>query len=137
MVVFEKLIEIKTSKPIELIDITYEVEKAVHESKIKEGICLVFVPHATAAVITNEFEPYLIEDVLKKISEDFPKNFDWKHNTIDDNAHAHLASIFLGSSKSFPISKGKLLRGTWQQIIFVELDGPRRYRTVIIKIIGE
>jgi len=75
MVVFEKSIKIKTSKPIELINITYEVEKTINESKIKEGICLVLVPHATVAMITNEFEQCLIEDVLKKISEDFPKKF--------------------------------------------------------------
>lgn len=137
MVIFEKTFEIKTNNHLELVDITPNVENIVHESKIKEGICLVYVPHATAAIITNEYEPYLIEDILKIISDLFPKNEKWKHNTIDDNAHAHLASIFLGSSKVFPISNGKLVKGTWQQIIFVELDGPRSYRKIVVKIIGE
>jgi len=135
--ILEKVLTIKTHVSFQLIDITDDIERFVAEANIKEGICLIYVPHATAALILNEFESNLLEDISTMIKQLFPINRNWKHNTIDNNAHAHLASAFLGTSKALPISKGKLIRGTWQNIIFVELDGPRSARRIIIKIVGE
>lgn len=137
MKVFFKEITLRTSKRLELVDITYEVENAVRESNIKNGICLVFAPHATAAIIANEHERGLMLDILEKIQEEFPNNGKWRHNRIDDNAAAHIASAFLAAERIFPVKDNRLIRGTWQNIFLVELDGPRSYRRIVIEVLGE
>jgi secondary thiamine-phosphate synthase enzyme len=137
MKVYQDEFEIKTSKRTEIIDITSEVEDSIRKSKVKTGICNVFAPHATAAVILNENEDGIVEDITDKIKKDFPYGAGYRHDRIDDNADSHLASSFLGQSKAIPIKDSGLLRGTWQQIFLVELDGPRNSRKVIVTIIGE
>ncbi len=137
MKVYVKELTLSTHRKYQLIDITYEVENIVKESGIRNGLCLVFVPHATAAIVANEHERGLMEDILRKIKEEFPENGKWQHNIIDDNAHAHLASAFIGADRVFPVINGKLVRGTWQNIFLVEMDGPRGYRRVMIEVIGE
>ncbi|MCC6013394.1 MAG: secondary thiamine-phosphate synthase enzyme YjbQ [Candidatus Verstraetearchaeota archaeon] len=131
-----KEIVINTKKRREVIDITEEVEKFVSESKINNGICLVYSKHATSAIIINENESGLLEDIIRKINEDYPIEREWLHNRIDDNADAHLASTFIGPSVTIPIKDGKLCLGTWQSIFFLELDGPRIGRKVIIEVLG-
>jgi secondary thiamine-phosphate synthase enzyme len=103
---------------------------------VKDGICVVSAPHATAAILVNENERRLIDDMLTKIEELFPSSARYSHNSIDDNADAHLAAVFIGHSKTFPISESKLVRGTWQSVFLVELDGPRQRREVHIEILG-
>ncbi len=137
MRVYVKELTLSTSSKYQLIDITYEVESIVKESGIKNGLCLVFAPHATAAIIANEHEKGLMEDILKKIKDEFPENGKWQHNIIDDNAHAHLASAFIGADRVFPVINGRLIRGTWQNIFLIEMDGPRGYRRIIVEVIGE
>ena len=137
MKVINQTITLSTKQKIQLIDITYELEKFVKESKVSNGICIVHVPHATAALILNENEEGLVEDFKKKIEELFPRNAGYMHDRIDDNAHAHLASGIIGTSRIFPIIEGKLVRGTWQNLFLVELDGPRYSRNIIFQIIGE
>lgn len=137
MKVYQDEFEIKTSKRTELIDITYKVEDLVRKSKIKNGICNVFVPHATAAVILNEDESGLVNDIIDKIEKEFPAGVGYMHDRIDDNADSHLASGFIGQSKVIPLNGNRLLRGTWQQIFLLELDGPRSSRKVIVTVIGE
>ena len=134
---YSKEIVLSTSRKYEIIDITREVERIVRDSRIKNGLCLVYAPHATAAIIANENESGLKEDILRKIREDYPEKANWMHNLIDDNASAHLASAFIASSRIFPIVNGSLYRGTWQNIFLVELDGPRSIRKVLIHILGE
>ncbi|HDD64153.1 MAG: hypothetical protein B6U94_06340 [Thermofilum sp. ex4484_79] len=137
MKVFFRELRISTSRRLELVDITYEVEKAVRESGIKNGMCLVYAPHATAAIIANEHESGLMEDMLTKIREDYPHDGKWKHNLIDDNAAAHLASAFIESARIFPVKDGRLIRGTWQNIFLLELDGPRSVRRIVVEVMGE
>ncbi|MCD6113982.1 MAG: YjbQ family protein [Thermoprotei archaeon] len=137
MKVYVKELTLSTHRKYQLVDITYEVENAVKESGIRNGLCLVFAPHATAAIVANEHERGLMEDILRKIKEEFPENGKWQHNIIDDNAHAHLASAFIGADRVFPVINGRLVRGTWQNIFLVEMDGPRGYRRVIVEVIGE
>ncbi|RLG63224.1 YjbQ family protein [archaeon] len=134
--VFFRELHLKTERRIQLIDITSEVERAVEESGIEDGVCMIFAPHATAAVIANEHERGLMEDIVEKLKEDYPRNGRWKHNMIDDNASAHLASAFIGASRTFPVKGGRIIRGTWQHIMLVELDGPRYRRNVIIEVMG-
>ena len=137
MVVFQDKFEISTSKRIELIDVTNKVENIVGKSKIKNGICVVFVPHATAAVLLNENEQGLVSDIIKKIEKDFPAGAGYRHDRIDDNADSHLASAFIGQSKTLPVEDRQLIRGTWQNIFVLEADGPRSSRRVIVTVIGE
>ncbi len=138
LVVYTREIVLSTSKQFELIDITYQVEKIVEESGVKNGIVLVFAPHATAAIIANEHESGLISDIIEEIKElTKPGSSKWKHNIIDDNAHAHIGSALIGADRVFPVINGRLVRGTWQNIFLVEMDGPRSRRHVIVTVIGE
>lgn len=132
--VFKEL-NISTSSQFELVDLTKSVESIVSESDIVNGICLVYAPHATAAVVVNEREAGLMKDILTKLNQEYPKGAGWLHDRIDDNAHAHLASAFIGSFKIFPILNRRLYRGTWQSIFLVEMDGPRG-RKVLVEILG-
>jgi len=136
MKVFQEEFEVLTKKRIEVIDITEKVESIVEKSKIKNGICQIFLPHATSAIILEENEEGLISDIENYIKKNFPSNADYEHNKVDDNADSHLASGFIGQSRSYPIKNGEILRGTWQRPLLLELDGPRR-RKVFITIIGE
>ncbi|RLE56101.1 MAG: YjbQ family protein [Thermoprotei archaeon] len=136
MKAFFKELSIRTRNKLEVVNITHYVEDAVRESGIRDGICLVHAPHATAAIVANEYESGLVEDILTKIREEYPEDGRWKHNLIDYNAAAHLASAFIGASRIFPVRNGSLVRGTWQHILLIELDGPRT-RRVVIEVLGE
>lgn len=127
-------ISIKTSREVQFIDITKEVEKAVRESGIKDGAANIFTKHTTAAVIINENEPGLVRD-YEKLVELIQKGRGYEHDRIDSNAHAHLRSVLLGPNKVVPVAKGELALGTWQRIFLAELDGPR-VREVIVQVVG-
>lgn len=137
MKVLHRVLTLLTHEKFELIDITGSVEDAVRGSGVKDGIALIQAPHATAAIVINENEPGLRDDMIELIKGITRPEGEWRHNAIDDNAHAHLGSMLLGSSKALPIVNGKLYRGTWQDIFLLEMDGPRSRREVIITIIGE
>ena len=133
-------IEIETRQSTELIDITGKVKEIV-KSKTKNksgnldsGICVVFTRHTTSGIIINENETGLKNDISALLNDLIPKGKGYLHDKIDDNAHAHLRAVLLGSSVTIPIEKGGLTLGTWQSIFFVECDGPRR-REVYVKVI--
>jgi secondary thiamine-phosphate synthase enzyme len=136
MKVFQEEFEVTSSKRIEIIDITEKIAKIVKKSEIENGICQIFLPHATAAIILEENENGLIHDIENYIKNNFPRNFDYEHNKVDDNADSHLVSGFIGQSRIYPVKNYEIVRGTWQRALFLELDGPRR-RKVFITIIGE
>ncbi len=131
----KKEISVSTQNRYQLIDITDEVEKEVAKSKIKAGLCLVFVAHSTAAIILTENESGLKNDWLKFLKKEV-KGMTFEHDRIDDNADSHLLSGLLGQGKVLPIENNRIVRGTWQQIFLVELDGPRT-RRITINIIKE
>ncbi len=138
MKTYTETITFSTGRKFELVDITYKVEEIVERSGVRNGIALVFAPHATAAIIANEHESGLIEDIITKIKElTEPGSTKWRHNMIDDNAHAHLGSALIGADRVFPVIDGRLVRGTWQNIFLVEMDGPRRRRNVVVMVMGE
>jgi len=128
-----KEFSVSSRKKIELIDITAKVERIVKESGLKEGVVVVFIPHATAGLVLNEHESGLINDFEKWFEKSF--RGDWEHDRIDDNASAHLASGLIGSSVHLILSEGRILRGVWQNLFLVELDGPRKERKVLVKLI--
>ncbi|HKM50734.1 MAG TPA: secondary thiamine-phosphate synthase enzyme YjbQ [Candidatus Bathyarchaeia archaeon] len=136
MTVRGKTLTLKSTVRRQLIDITAEVIRFVSDNDVTEGILTVSVPHATAAVIVNENERGLLSDIQAKIEELFPQTSTYSHNEIDQNADAHLAATFLGHSRTFPIERKQLVRGTWQNIFLVELDGPRARRDVNLTILG-
>ena len=134
--VFSKTLTYSTKRRFEVIRITDDVEEVVAKSGIRNGLVIVYVPHATAAVIVNEFEPRIAEDYISWLRRFFPPGAGWRHDEIDDNAHAHLASAMIGSSRLFPLINGRIVRGTWQEILLVELDGPRTTRRVVVEVLG-
>lgn len=129
--------EISTKNKLDLVDITQKINEILKNSKIKQGILNISVPHSTAAIIVEENEKGLIEDIKLKISNLFPDYADYKHNTVDNNAASHLASGFLGQNRTLPIKDKQLLKGPYQNIFFVELDGPRENRKIVLTSIGE
>jgi secondary thiamine-phosphate synthase enzyme len=132
---FRKTLHVQTKRKFDVIKVTEVVEGAVRESGIREGFALVFIPHATAAVILNEYEPRIVEDYITWIKRVIPPGGGWKHDEIDSNAHAHLASAFIGQSRVLPVSEGLLVRGTWQEVLLLEFDGPRS-RTLVVEVVG-
>ncbi|AEH24138.1 secondary thiamine-phosphate synthase enzyme YjbQ [Pyrococcus yayanosii] len=126
-------ISFRTSREVEIIDITGKVADIVKRSGVGSGIALVFTKHTTTAVIINENEPGLLGDLEELLSRLVPRGAGYRHDRIDDNAHSHLRGILLGPSVAVPVEEGRLLLGTWQRILFVELDGPRN-REVYVKV---
>ena len=118
---------IKTTKKEELIDITKTISDLV---KISEGICFIFIRHATAALFINENESGIKDDLLKLLKDLVPET-EWKHNKIDNNATSHLKANLLQNSIFIPVSNGKLMLGKWQSIFLAEFDGPRERELVI------
>lgn len=140
MKTFQSQFTIITKEKAELVNITDQVREFVSESEVKNGTVTVFVPHATAAILINEDEKGLKNDFLKipELIEKYQQiggGFD--HNAIDDNAVAHLAAGLIGPSETVLVKDGTLVLGTWQQIFFFELDGPRQNRQVEMSIVGD
>jgi secondary thiamine-phosphate synthase enzyme len=114
-----------------MIDITDRVSEIVGRSGIDEGVCHVFVPHATAAIVVNENDdPNLCMDVLDALERQIPDGV-WRHDRIDGNGAAHIQAAILGPSETIPVAGERLVLGTWQAIMLVELDGPRDRRVVV------
>jgi len=128
-----KEFDILTKEKYQLIDITEKVEEIVKESEIENGFVLVLTLHSTAGILLNENEPGLKQDWLK-VFKKITSGIDFAHNRTDNNADAHIIAGLIGNEKTLALENGRLIRGTWQQIFLVELDGPRT-RKVIIKII--
>ena len=128
-------IELRTKGSTELIEITDEVKRIVSAKGVDSGICVVFTRHTTTGIIINENETGLRSDILSVLDELVPRGKGYLHDRIDSNAHAHLRSVLLGSSVSIPIENGSMTLGTWQSILFVECDGPRR-REVFVQVVA-
>jgi secondary thiamine-phosphate synthase enzyme len=124
-----KEFRVSSQKQVQAIDVTDEVEAIIKKEKWRDGVLFVFVPHCTAALIVNEFEPHIAADYEKYFAE--LRKQRWEHDSIDDNAAAHLGSAIAGSEKFFFVKNGELVLGTWQRVILVELDGPRDRRVLV------
>jgi len=126
---------VRTRRTQEMVDITTPVADAVRQSGVADGICLVYVPHATAAVVINEnADPNVCEDILEALGQLIAEGR-WRHDRIDHNAAAHIKATILGPSEAVPVRGARLRLGTWQSLMLVELDGPRE-RTVIVEVRG-
>lgn len=122
-----------------MVDITSRVASAVAESKLTDGTVTVFVPGSTGAVSAIEYEPGLQEDFPAALERIVPSNLDYEHNKTwgCDNGRSHVKATLLGPSLTVPFKKGQLTLGTWQQIVFIELDTRVRDRKLILQIMGE
>lgn len=130
------MIEINTGKEVEVIDMTSYVEEALRENSIEQGICLIYTLHTTTGIVVNEAESGLILDMTRLMASLAPQSAGYLHDRNDGNAHAHLRAMLLGNSAVIPVEGKSLVLGTWQRILFVELDGPRK-RWVCVKFIKE
>jgi secondary thiamine-phosphate synthase enzyme len=132
-------VEVRSRAENDVIDITKDVQKAVRESGLEDGIVTVFVSGSTGTVTTMEFEPGLIVDFPKMLERVSPKGTSYEHQKTwhDDNGRSHVKASLVGPSLSIPFVDGILTLGTWQQIVFVELDIRPRARKIVIQIVGQ
>jgi secondary thiamine-phosphate synthase enzyme len=139
MPVVTKKIKFKTRGEVDILDITKQVNKVIQETPLKDGIATVFVAGATGAITTIEYEPGLIEDLPNALEKLAPKNAYYKHHEMwhDGNGHSHVRASILGPSLTVPFNDKRLILGTWQQIVFLELDVKPRSREITVQIIGE
>jgi len=139
MSVYYDEISVSTNGEVDIIDITSDIQKIVNKSKIKDGIVCAFVKGSTGAITTIEYEPGLMKDLPRALQKIAPKGEHYDHHETwhDDNGHSHVRASLIGSSITIPIKGGKLIHGTWQQVVFVELDTRPRDRGLIIQILGE
>ncbi|MHA1979942.1 MAG: secondary thiamine-phosphate synthase enzyme YjbQ [Promethearchaeota archaeon] len=140
MTVKLKTFEIKSRPFCDLIDITSQVQNAVNISDITNGIVNVHIAGSTGAISTIEHEPGLVQNDINEFLENIiPYKRDYKHHRTwgDHNGSGHVRSFLIKTSETFPFHNGKLILGTWQQIIFCEFDEKPRHRTIYCQIIGE
>jgi len=127
----EKIV-VKTHSKVEMVDVTSEVARVVQKSRLKDGLCVVFIPHTTAGITINEnADPSVCRDVIKELNKVIPFDDNYAHS--EGNAASHIKSSIMGSSVSIIVEGGQLRLGTWQGIYLCEFDGPRR-REVWVKI---
>lgn len=124
-------LRVRTEKKYQVLDLTKQVAEVIRAAQVREGLCCVYVPHATAAIIINENDdPQIGDDLLDALDKLIPEGV-WRHDRVDSNGAAHLKASLLGPSETIPVLDGRLTLGTWQAIMLVELDGPRDRRIVV------
>ena len=135
-------LNVEPAKPFEFVDVTSQVEDAVRESIITAGTALIFSRHTTAAVVINEAEPGLQQDMERLLKRLAPQDGEYLHNEMartipnePENGHAHCRHLLMGASETVPVVDGRLHLGTWQRVFLVELDGPRR-REIVVQVMG-
>ncbi len=138
MAVVTKELHFETQGEVEIVDITERVNSKLRETEIEDGIITIFVPGATGAITTIEYEPGLLQDLPNALERLFPKGmaYEHEHRWHDGNGHSHVRASFLGPSLTVPFHARRLILGSWQQVVFVELDNRKRTRRIILQIMG-
>jgi len=138
MAVVTRYIHLSTKGNADVMDITPDVVEKLKESRIKNGIVNISVVGSTSALTTCEYEPGLVEDIKEVFDKLIPQGR-YHHDKTwgDGNGHSHLRSSLVGPSLTFPIVKGEVILGTWQQIIFVDFDNRKRNRELVVQFMGE
>lgn len=134
-----RYIEFSTKGDADVVDITQMVTSAVRDSGMADGIVVIFVPGATGAVTTIEYEPGLVADMRRALERIAPEDEDYEHNRRwgDGNGHSHIRASLLGPSLAVPLVNGELALGRWQQIVFLDMDNRPRRRRLMIQMVGE
>lgn len=124
-------LRVRTAAKRQMVDLTARVAEIVARSGLAEGLCSVYVPHATAAIVINENDdPNVCTDVLDALDRLIPAGI-WRHDRVDGNAASHIQATLLGPGETIPVKDGRLQLGTWQAVMLVELDGPRERRVLV------
>ncbi|MCP8309764.1 MAG: YjbQ family protein [archaeon] len=139
MNVLTKYLNLRTKGELDMIDITEYVAKAINGTNIRNGTVTVFVPGSTGALTTIEYEPGLLKDFPEMLERIAPRNIDYEHEKRwhDHNGHSHVRASLIGPSLTIPFKDKKLTLGTWQQVVFIELDIHSRSRELVLQIMGE
>ena len=121
-----------------VVDLTEGVATIVRQSGVQHGVVSVFVPGATAAVTTMEYEPGGVHDLRELLARLIPREGDYEHNRLnhDTNSHAHMRAAIVGPSETIPVVAGEPRMGTWQQIVLIDFDDRPRKRTVVVTVTG-
>ncbi|HBT39877.1 MAG: hypothetical protein XD58_0715 [Thermotoga sp. 50_1627] len=128
-----KNFSVRTKQRIEMVDVTEQVQQIVRESGVRSGVCLVFVPHTTAAITINEGADSSVRlDITETLSELVPFGASYHH--LEGNSDAHIKASLIGPSVTIPVENGRLALGTWQRVFFCEFDGPRA-RQIFVQIV--
>lgn len=132
-------VKIKSKGENDVINITDQTSKALHESEIMNGTVTLFVSGSTGALTTIEYEPGLMKDFPDMLERIAPRNIEYGHEKMwhDGNGHSHVKASLIGPSLVIPFKNKELLLGTWQQIVFVELDTRSRERNIVLQIMGQ
>ncbi len=132
-------VEVETRGRNEMVDITENVRDIVDRSEITDGQALIFVPGATGALSTIEYEPGLLTDFPELMERIVPEKKYYRHNETwhDGNGHSHLRATLVGPSLTVPFEGRRLLLGTWQQIVFLEFDNKPHHRKIAVQLMGE
>jgi len=139
---FSSEFSVKSKKKMEVLDVTSKVSEVVNRSGIKNGLANIWVPHTTAAITVNEHDLDLWEDILATMERLVPIKGSYHHNAkygwipSEQNAHAHILNCLIKPNVTLPIENGRILLGTWQSILFIEMDGPQT-RRVQVHVMGE
>jgi secondary thiamine-phosphate synthase enzyme len=130
---------VNTGHEMDVIDITDRIEALLHETGMKNGIVNVFVQGSTAAISTIEYEDGLVRDLHTALERIAPTNAHYAHHLKwhDDNGRSHIRATLIGPSITVPFHEGRLLTGTWQQVVLIELDTRGRRRIVYVSITGD
>ena len=139
MAVHTRRFKINAKADTDIIDITGQVQEELSLTGLKAGIALVFVPGSTAAISTIEYESGVVDDLAEAVERIAPRNIPYAHDARwrDGNGHSHVRSALVGSSFSVPFADGKLILGTWQQIVLLDFDVRPRSREIVVQIMGE
>ncbi len=131
-------IELETRGTNEVIDLTPRVKEILRRAGISSGIACIILPGSTGVVTTIEYEPGVVQDLVKAMERVVPRNIHYHHDAAwgDGNGFSHVRSALFGASFSFPFLEGKPVLGTWQQIVFIECDNRPRKRRLILQLVG-
>ena len=137
--VYGRELELSTKGFSDILDITSCVEKMVGESGLREGIVNVSIIGSTASVSTIEYEPALVEDVKEQLEKLIPRTLASRHSATwgDDNGFSHIRATLMGPSTTLPVAEGRIVLGTWQQIVVIDHDNRPRKRRIRIQVVGE
>ncbi len=127
-------VSVKTTARVELVDVTHLVQQEVEKAGVKDGLCVVYVPHTTSGITINEgADPAVCSDIIKKLKQLVPPHDGYRH--MEGNSDSHIKASIMGSSVTVLVEGGRLVLGTWQKIFYCEFDGPRS-RKVFVKMVN-
>jgi secondary thiamine-phosphate synthase enzyme len=132
-------VKLKTRGNGHVVDITHDVQRELQATGLRDGIVTLFTSSSTSALTTIEYEAGVVHDLQQLFDRVAPLDIDYRHNLRwgDGNGHAHVRHALIGPSLTIPFADGRLMLGTWQQIVFVDFDNRARSRSLVVQTMGE